>query len=154
MSIAQNQSGAVERRSKLLEEKNESLQKEMESWSIPYKPEVDSNLQFVASGRGIPNPSMIVPPPAIAMPLVSMLVTSGPQINPTFVGGPTLRPTPFGGLEGSRHVSFGYVFDALSGQGGNNGNGGTVGSRTIQVPQGGPPTFNLGIKPKDRHVLH
>ena len=76
------------------------------------------------------------------------------------MSGPTLVPTPFGVPQSNRRVSFGYVFDASSGQGGNgnnsgnDGNGQTVGSRTIQVQPQGASTFDLGIKPKDLLVFH
>ena len=87
-----------------------------------------------------------------------MLVIGGPQVIPTPMSGPTLGRTPFGGLQGNCRVSFGSVFNAPSGQGGDNndndGNGGTIGSRTVQVQPQGASTFNLGIKPKDTLVFH
>ena len=71
---------------------------------------------------------------------------------------PTLGPTPFGGPLSNCRVSFGFVFDASSRQGGdNNGNdsnGGTIGSKTVQTQPQGVSTFNLGIKPKDPPVFH
>ena len=74
------------------------------------------------------------------------------------ISGPTLGPTSFGGPQSNCRVLFGSVFDASSGQGGDNngndGNGGTIGSRTVQVQLQGVSTFNLGIKPKDPPVLH
>ena len=54
-------------------------------------------------------------------------------------------------------MSFGSLFDASLGQGGNgdnDGNGGTIGSRTVQTHPQGATTFNLGIKPKDHPVFH
>ena len=76
-------------------------------------------------------------------------------MTPIPMSGPTLGPTPFGGTQSNRHVSFGSVFDASSGQGGNGGgNGGTIESRTIQPQPQGVSTFNLGIKPKDPPVFH
>ena len=54
-----------------------------------------------------------------------------------------MSPTPFSGPQGSHHVSFGSVFHASLGQGGNNKNngndrnGGTVGLRIAQAQQQG-----------------
>ena len=73
-------------------------------------------------------------PPSVSMPGIG-----GPQVTPIPMSGPTLGPTPFEGPEGTRHVSFGFVFDASSGQGGNGendgngGNGGIIGSKTVQT---------------------
>ena len=70
---------------------------------------------------------------------------------------PTGDTTPFGGPQGSRRVLFGSVFDALSGPGGNgnhDGNGGTIGSRTVPVQPQCTSTFNLGIKPKEPPVFY
>ena len=67
---------------------------------------------------------------------ISMPVIGGPQVIPTSMSGPTLGPTPFGGPQGNPHVSFGSVFDASLGQGGNDdndGHGGTIGSRTVHT---------------------
>ena len=155
LSAAQDKIGAIERRTKLLEQKNEYLQKELDSWNEDTTLEVTSNLQSVASGSGIPSIGMTVSVPPIAM---SSPVIGGPPVTPIPMSGPTLGPIPFGGPQGNRRVSFGSVFDASSGQGGgnngNDGNGGTIGSRTIQVQLQGALTFNLGIKPKDPPVFH
>ena len=124
LSAAQDKIGATERCTKLLEQKNEYLQKELDSWNEDTTPEFTSNVQSVASGSGIPSIGMIVSLPAIAMPpSVSMPVIGGPQVTPIPMTGPTLGPTPFGGPQNNRHVSFGFVFDASLGQGGNGGNG-------------------------------
>ena len=138
LSAAQDKIGAVERRTQVLEQKNENLQRELDSWNEEATPEFTSNLQSVASGSGLPSFGMIVSQPYIAMASpVSILVIGGPQVSPISMSGPTLGPTPFGGPQGNRRVSFGSVFDASSGQGGNNNgndrNGGTIGSRTVQV---------------------
>ena len=90
-------------------------------------------------------------------PPVSLPVIGGPQVTPIPMSGPTLGSIPFGGLQSNRRVSFGSIFYASSGQGGNgdnDGNGGTFGSRTVQVQPQGASTFNLGIKPKDPLVFH
>ena len=142
----------------MLEQKNEYLQKELDSWNEETTPEVTSNLQSVASGSGLPYFGMHVsqPPTAMSSP-VSLPVIGGPQVNPIPMSGPTLGPTPFGGPQGNRRVLFGSVFDASSGQGGNgdnDGNGGTMGSKTVQTQPQGAATFNLGIKPKDPPVFH
>ena len=102
---------------------------------------------------------MTVSQPYIAMlSPVSLPVIGGPQVSPIPMSGPTLGSTPFGGPQGNRRVLFGSVFDASSGQGGDNngndGNSGKIGSRTIQVQPQGAATFNLGIKPKDPPVFH
>ena len=135
LSAAQDQIGATERRTKLLEQKNENLQKELGSWNEDTTPEFASNLQFVASGSGFPFVGMIVSQPYVAMSsLVSMPVIGGPPVMPNPMSGLTLGPTPFGGPQGNRRVLFGSVFDASSGQGqngDNDGNGGTIGSRTV-----------------------
>ena len=135
---AQDKIGAAKRRTKLLEEKNENLQKELDSWNEETTPEVTSNLRSVASGSGLPYFGMLVSQPHVAMSSpVSMPGIGGPQVIPTPMSGPILGPTPFGGLQSNRRVSFGSVFDASLGQGGDNngndGNGGTIGSRTVQV---------------------
>ena len=70
---------------------------------------------------------------------------------------PTGGPTPFGGPQGNRRVSFGSVFDASSGQGGNgnnDGNGRTIRSITVPAQSQGTTTFNMGIKVKDPPVFH
>ena len=145
----------------MLEQKNEYLQKELDSWNEDTTPEVPSNLQSVASGSGIPSIGMTVSLPSVSMqPPISMPVIGGPPVTPIPMSGPTLGSTPFGGPQSNCHVSFGLVFDASSGQcgngenDGNGGNGGTVGSRTVQTQPQGASTFNLGIKPKDPPVLH
>ena len=141
-----------------MEQKNEYLQKELYSWNEDTPSEFTSNLQSVASGSGIPSIGMTVTLPAIAMPpSVSMPVIGGPQVTPIPMSGPTLGPTAFGGPQSNHRILSGYVFDASSGQGGNgdnDGNGGTIGSRTVQVQPQGAATFNLGIKPKDPLVFH
>ena len=53
LSAAQDKIGAVERRTKLLEQKNEYLQKELDSWNEDTPQEFTSNVQSVASGSGI-----------------------------------------------------------------------------------------------------
>ena len=67
-------------------------------------------------------------------------------------------PHHFGVPQSNRRVLFGLVFDASSGQAGDNngndGNGGTIESRTAQAQLQGVSTFNLGIKPKDPPVFH
>ena len=60
LSAAQDKIGAAERRTKLLEQKNEYLQKELDSWNEDTTPEFTSNLQSVASGSGIPSIGMTV----------------------------------------------------------------------------------------------
>ena len=50
MSAAQDQIDAIERRTKLLEQKNEYLQKELDSWNGDIPQEFPSNVQSVASG--------------------------------------------------------------------------------------------------------
>ena len=138
LSAAQDKIGAIERRTKLLEQKNEYLPKELDSWNEDTTPEFTANLQAVASGSGIPSMGMTVSLPTVSMqPSVSMPVIGGPQVTPIPTSGPTLGPTPFGGPQSNHGVSFGSVFDASSGQGGNgendgnSGNGGTIGSRTL-----------------------
>ena len=135
LSAAQDKIGAAERRTKLLEEKNENLQKELNSWNEETTPEYTSNVQSVASGSGLPYFGMPVSQPDVAMSSpVSLPVISGPQMSPMPMSGSALGSTPFGGPQGNRRVSFGSVFDASSGQGGNggnDGNGGTVGARTV-----------------------
>ena len=156
LSAGQDKIGDAERRTKLLEEKNENLQKELDSWNEETTPEYTYNLQSVASGSGLPYFGMHVsqPPTAMSSP-VSLPVIGGPQVNPIPMSGPTLGPTPFGGPQGNCRVSFGSVFDASSGQEGeNNGNDGNGGSRTVQTQPQGAATFNLGIKPKDPPVFH
>ena len=156
LSTAQDKIGAAERRTQLLEQKNDNLQKELNSWNEEPTPEVTSNLQFVASGSGLPYFGMPVSQPYGTMSSpISLPVIGGPQVSPIPMSGPTMCPTPFGGPQGNRRVSFGSVFDASSGQGGeNNGNDGNGGSRTVQVQPQGAATFNLGIKPKDPPVFH
>ena len=130
----------------------------MDSWNEEITPEVTSNLQSVASGSGLHSFGMSVSQPYVAMSSpVPMPVIGGPQVIPTSMSGPTLGPTPFGGPQGNRCVLFGSVFDASSGQGGNgdnDGNGGTIGSRIVHTQPQGATTFNLGIKPKDPPVFH
>ena len=140
LSATQNKIGTATRRTKLLEQKNEYLQKELDSWNEDTTPEFTSNLQFVASGSGIRSLGMTVSLPAISIqPLVSMPVVGGPQVTSIPVSGPTLGPPPFGGPQHNRRVSFGSVFYASSRQGGNGendgngGNGGTVGSRIVEA---------------------
>ena len=53
-ACAQAKIGAAERRTKLLEEKNENLQKELDNWNEEATLEYTSNLQSVASGSGLP----------------------------------------------------------------------------------------------------
>ena len=55
LSTAQDKIGAAERRTKLLEQKNENLQKELDSWNEDTTPDFTSNLQSVASGSGTGN---------------------------------------------------------------------------------------------------
>ena len=79
---------------------------------------------------------MIVSLTSVSMqPPVSMPVLGGPPVTPISMSGPTLGSTPFGGPQSNCRVSFGSIFDASSGQGGDNngndGNGGTMGSRTV-----------------------
>ena len=50
LSAAQDKIGAAERHTQLLEQKNENLQKELDSWNEDTTPEFTSNLQSVASG--------------------------------------------------------------------------------------------------------
>ena len=96
---AQDKISAAERCTKLREQKNEYLQKELDSWNEDTTPEFTSNLQFVASGSGIPSLGMTVSLPAISMqPSVSMLVMGGPQVTSISMSGSTLGPTPFGVL--------------------------------------------------------
>ena len=148
LSTAQDKIGAAERRTKLLEQKNENLQKELDSWNEDRPPEFTSNLQSVASGSGLPHFGMPVSHPSVAMSApVSMPVIGGPQVSPIPMGGPPLGSTPFGGPQGNRRVSFGSVFDASSGPGGNgdnDGNGGTIGSRTVPAQPQGTSTFQSG----------
>ena len=72
----------------------------------------------------------IVVPPSVSIPMIG-----GPKVNPVSMSGSQLGPTLFGGPQGIHHVLFGSVFDASSGQGGNNENhgnrrnGGTIGPR-------------------------
>ena len=74
LSAAQDKIGAAERCTKLLEQENEYLQKELDSWNEDTTPEFASNLQSVASGNGIPSIGMIVSLPSVSMqPPVSML---------------------------------------------------------------------------------
>ena len=63
-------------------------------------------------------------------------------------------------IQGNRHVSFVFVFDASSGKTGDNGNGGHPGgeggigeTKAVQGQQG-VSTFNLGIKCKDPPMFH
>ena len=44
LSVAQDKIGAAERRTKMLEEKNENLQKELDSWNEEATPEYTSYL--------------------------------------------------------------------------------------------------------------
>ena len=98
---------------------------------------------------------MIVTLPTIAMPQsTSVPVIGGPQVTPISMSGSTLGPTPFGVPQSSCRASFGFVFDVPLAQRGNGGNGGIVGSRTVQVQLQGISTFNLGIKPKGTLVSH
>ena len=158
LSTAQDKIGAAERRTKLLEQKNENLQKELDSWNEDTPPEFTSNLQSVASGSGLPHFGMPVSHPSVAMSApVSMPVIGGPQVSPILLSDPTGDTTPFGGPQGNRRVSFGSVFDASSGPGGNgnnDGNSGTIGSRTVPAQPQGTSTFNLGIKPKEPPVFY
>ena len=135
LSAAQDEIGAVERHIQLLEQKNENLQKELDSWNEDTTPEFASNLQYVASGSGLSSIGMTVSQPYVAMSSpVSMPMIGGPPVTLIPINGPTLGPTPFGGPQSNHRVSFGSVFDALSGQGGNDdndGNGGTIGSRIV-----------------------
>ena len=113
---------------------------------------------LLPSGSGLPYFGMPVSQPDVAMSApVSMSVIGGPQVSPIFMSDPTGDPTPFGGPQGNRRVLFGSVFDALSGPGGNgnhDGNGGTIGSRTVLAQPQGTTTFNLGIKPKDPPMFY
>ena len=110
LSAAQDKIGVAKRRTKLLEEKNDTLQKELDSWNEETTPEVTSNLQSVASGSGLPYFGMPVSQPYTAMSSpVSLPVIGGPQVSPIPMSGPTLGPTPFGGPQGNRRVLFGSV---------------------------------------------
>ena len=60
LSTAQDKIGVAERRTKLLEQKNENLQKELDSWNEEATLEYASNLQSVASGSGLPSFGMPV----------------------------------------------------------------------------------------------
>ena len=135
MSAAQDKIGAAKRHMKFLGQKNEYLQKELDSWNEDTTPELTSNLQFVVSGSAIPSIGMIVSLLAISMPpSVSMPVIGGPQVTPIPMIGSTLGPTPFRGPQSNRRVLFGFVFDASLGQGGNgdnDGDGGIVGSKIV-----------------------
>ena len=126
--VAHDQIGAAERRTKLLEQKNENLQKELDSWNEEATPKFTSHLQSIASGSGLPSFGMSVSQPNVTLSApVSIPVIGGPQVSPIPMSGPTLGPTPFGGPQGNHRVSFGSVFDASLGQGGdNNGNDGIV----------------------------
>ena len=152
LSTAQDTLGAAERRTKLLEQKNENLQKELDSWNEDTTPEYTSNVQSVASSSGLPYFGMLVSQPYVAMSApISMPVIGGPQVSPILMSDPTGDPAPFGGPQGNRRVSFGSVFDASSGPGGNgnnDGNSGTLGYITVPAQPQGTSTFNLGIKPK------
>ena len=98
LSTAQDKIGAAERRTKLLEQKNENLQKELDSWNDDTTPEYTSNLQSVASGSGLPYFGMPVSQPYVAMSVpVSMPVIGGPQVSPILMSDPTRDTTPFGG---------------------------------------------------------
>ena len=68
LSIAQDKIGATERHTKLLEQKNKYLQKELDSWNEDTTPEFTSNLQFVASGSGILSMGMIISLPVVSIP--------------------------------------------------------------------------------------
>ena len=115
LSVAQDKISVAKRRTKLLEQKNEYLQKEWDGWNEETTPEVTSNLQSVASGSGLHSFRMPVSQPYVAMsPPVSMPVIGGPQVIPTPMSGPTLGPTPFGGPQSNCGVLFGYIFDASS----------------------------------------
>ena len=131
LSTTQEKIGAAERHTKLLEQKNENLQKELDSWNEETPPEFTSNLQSVASGSGLPYFGMPVSQPDVAMSApISMPVVGGPQVSSILMSDPTGDPIPFGGPQGNRRVLFGSVFDASSGSGGNR-NSGTHGSRTV-----------------------
>ena len=113
----QDKIGVAKRHTKLLEQKNEYLQKELDSWNEDTPPELTSNLQSVASGSGIPSIGMTVSLPSVSMqPLVSMPVIGGPPVTPILMSGPTLSSTPFGGPQSNFCVLFGSVFDASLGQ--------------------------------------
>ena len=105
LSIAQDKIGAAKRRTKLLEQKNEYLQKELDSWNEDTTPEFTSNLQFVPISSGILSIGMTVALPSVSMPpSISMPVFGGPQVTPIPMSGPTLGPTPFGGPQGNCRV--------------------------------------------------
>ena len=106
LSTAQDKIGAAERRTKLLEQKNENLQKELDSWNEDTPPEFTSNLQFVASGSGLPHFGMPISHPSVATSTpVSMPMIGGPQASPILLSDPTGDITPFGGPQGNRRVS-------------------------------------------------
>ena len=67
LSTAQDKIGAAERRTKLLEQKNGNLQKELDSWNEDTTLEYTSNLQSVASSSGLPYFGMPVSQPYVAM---------------------------------------------------------------------------------------
>ena len=97
LSAAQDKIGATERRTKLLEQKNENLQKELDSWNEEATPEYTSNLQYVASGSGLPSFGMPVSLPSVAMSApTSMPVIGGPQVSPIPMSGPTWAPLHLG----------------------------------------------------------
>ena len=76
---AQDKIVAAERCTQVLEQKNENLQKELDSWNEEATPEVTSNLQSVASGSGLPYFGMPVSQPHVTMSsLASMPVIGGP----------------------------------------------------------------------------
>ena len=117
LSIAQDKIGAAKWRTKLPEQKNEYLQKELDSWNEDTTPEVTSYLQSAANGSGIPSIGMTISLPSVSLPpSASMLVIGGPPVTPILMSGPTLSSTPFGGPQSNFCVLFGSVFDASLGQ--------------------------------------
>ena len=126
----------------------------VEEWETIFAKEIAENRQPVASGSGLLVLEQIAPSTSTTQSMRSPLIgepqvelssfegmaiastpMSGPQVNPISIGGPQPGPTPFSGPQGSRRVLFGSIFDASSGQGGNNDNNGYSGNGDIVAPR-------------------
>ena len=98
LSVAQDKIGAVERRTKLLEQKNENFKK---NWTVGMRRSHQKLLPICNLLLVVVDFILLVcfvsqPYVAMSSP-ISMQVIGGPQVIPTPMSGPTLGPTPFGG---------------------------------------------------------
>ena len=112
LSTAQDQIGAAERRSQLLEQKNTRLEHDVDTGKNRLAQETVVNQQNVTSGSGVSPVEQTVP---ITSASGSMAT---PYIPHSVLNEPLEGPWLTGGEQRGRRVSFGSVFDASSGTGG------------------------------------